>query len=201
MIEVYDDLVPLDQQIVLEKILSGPDLPWFLFPEGPRPSVGNSDDDNVLLRDDPRVREYIMFGHNFLKEGKLTSDVAVLVSEMFQQFCKTAGIELTAVGRMKANYQTQCSFSKEYFFSTPHRDRTEEHTVLIYYVNDSDGDTTIFDDDGNVLRTVTPKRGRFLVFDGKYFHAGRHPILADKRIVINFNIKGSICKSSQSIQF
>lgn len=185
MIKVYDDLVPLETQIEIERTMGGPDFVWMLFPGN---SVGdNIEKEDVILENDPRVREYVMFGHNFLKDGRLTSNTAGLVYSMFQQFCKDADIEQTRIGRIKANLQTQCNFSQEYFFNTPHIDRREPHTVAIYYVNDSDGDTTIFDNDGNIIQTVSPRRGRFLVFDGSYFHAGRQPILADKRIIINFN--------------
>lgn len=186
-IEVYDDLIPIEKQQLIEEILSGPDFFWFLFPGGVNGSVGDYNGDLVILQDDHRLKEYLTFGHNFLKDGKLTSQNGLLVYQMFQQFCKDAGIEQTRIGRIKANFQTQCNFSQEYFFNTPHRDRADDHTVAVYYVNDCDGDTTLFDDLGNIVKTVSPKRGRFLVFDGKYFHAGRHPILADKRIVINFN--------------
>ena len=184
-IKVYDDLVPIETQELIENTLSGEDFYWFLFPVN---SVGGRDvGEDIILANDLRVREYVMFGHNFLKDGRPTSHNAIIVYKMFEQFCKDAGISQTRIGRLKANFQTQCNFSKEYFFNTPHRDREDEHNVAIYYVNDSDGDTTIFDNEGNIIKTVSPKRGRFLVFDGKYFHAGRQPILADKRIVINFN--------------
>jgi hypothetical protein len=188
MIAVYDDLVPVETQIALETIMGGPDFYWLLFPGEANSSVGDVKDSNYfILEGDLRVREYAMFGHNFLYNGGLTSNTAKLVYTMFQDFCRSAGIKQERISRIKANLQTQCNFSKEYFFNTPHIDSLEPHTVGIYYVNDSDGDTTLFDNEGNVVKTVSPKQGRFLVFDGKYFHAGRHPILANKRIVINFN--------------
>jgi hypothetical protein len=188
MIKVYDDLVPLETQIEIERIMGGPGFFWLLFPGDKNGTLEeNYHGDDIILKEDPRVREYVTFGHNFLKDGRLTSPTATLVYSMFQKFCKDAGIEQSRIGRIKANLQTQCNFSHEYFFNTPHVDRLESHTVAIYYVNDSDGDTTIFDNDGNIIQTVSPRRGRFLVFDGSYFHAGRHPILADKRIIINFN--------------
>jgi hypothetical protein len=188
MIEVYDDIVPVEVQEQIELILSGPDFFWFLFPGENNGSVGDAGTvlDTILVGD-PRVREYLTLGHNFLKNGRLTSDTAQLVYDMFQQFCQTVGIEQTRIGRIKANFQTQCNFSHEEFFNTPHIDRTDPHTVAIYYVNDSDGDTYIFDTDGSIIKSIAPKRGRFLVFDGSLFHAGRHPIDANKRILINFN--------------
>ena len=61
--------------------------------------------------------------------------------------------------------------------------------VIIYYVNDSDGDTCIFDNEGKVQHRISPKKGRFLVFDGNRKHAGSHPYHANYRVVINSNIR------------
>jgi hypothetical protein len=80
--------------------------------------------------------------------------------------------------------------------NTPHVDDSVPHWVLIYYVNDSDGDTFIFNETGDqinissltIQHRVTPRQGRIVIFDGKYLHAGMHPTLSDFRSVINFNI-------------
>ena len=69
----------------------------------------------------------------------------------------------------------------------------------IYYIDDSDGDTVIFNEYGNnpirnneeisVKQVIKNKRGRLVVFDQNSLHAGCPPIYSDKRLVINFNIK------------
>ena len=86
--------------------------------------------------------------------------------------------------------------------------------IIIYYVNDSDGDTILYenmldlDDDSQWIKhkddsrefyktpasrllvekkRVTPKQGRVLVFDGLYFHTAMQPQISDKRIIINCN--------------
>jgi hypothetical protein len=61
--------------------------------------------------------------------------------------------------------------------------------VVIYYVNDSDGDTFVFDDDGKIIKRVSPKKGRFFMFDGRLKHAGSHPYDNTMRVVINFNVE------------
>ena len=67
MIAVYDDLVPVETQIALETIMGGPDFYWLLFPGEANSSVGDVKDSNYfILEGDLRVREYAMFGHNFL---------------------------------------------------------------------------------------------------------------------------------------
>ena len=69
------------------------------------------------------------------------------------------------------------------------------HTVCIYYVNDSDGYTYIFDkmfDQSNPdqtkfgeYKTVKPVKGRAVFFNGLHYHAGSSPIKDQSRIIIN----------------
>ena len=68
----------------------------------------------------------------------------------------------------------------------PHTDRPEEHLGLIYYLNDSDGDTIFFEGDSELQR-VSPKKGRIVIFDGNTLHAGGFPT-DNPRCIVNYNI-------------
>jgi hypothetical protein len=81
-----------------------------------------------------------------------------------------------------------------------HVDIENPHTVVLYYVIDSDGDTLIVNkqagvpsekhlsvDDHDIILRVTPKQGRALVFDGRYYHTAEQP-RSNMRCVINFDI-------------
>ena len=65
--------------------------------------------------------------------------------------------------------------------------------TAIYYVNDSDGDTLIFENDYTgedpgplrILKRVTPKAGTLIIFPSKLYHASSSPTKG-KRSVINF---------------
>lgn len=86
-----------------------------------------------------------------------------------------------------------------------HYDRINEHIAMVYYINDSTGDTCFYDNiNGNnaesvnhgfnninyehysLLKKITPKMGRCVVFDGKLAHYGDYPLNGD-RFIINFN--------------
>ena len=56
---------------------------------------------------------------------------------------------------------------------------------LIYYVNDSDGDTIFFDEKGN-KEYLTPKEGQLVWFPTYTLHGGTPPQKSKKRIIINF---------------
>ena len=73
--------------------------------------------------------------------------------------------------------------------NTPHKDFEDpyvDHNVLLYYVNDSDGDTHFFKEN-KIVKSVSPKANRLVVFDGNILHTGCHPCKAHTRIVINID--------------
>lgn len=78
--------------------------------------------------------------------------------------------------------------------NNPHTDSRINHFVVLYYVNDTDGDTFMFDqlagDDTSsftVYKRITPKKGRAIIFNGSRYHASSTPTIA-QRCVINFTM-------------
>ena len=67
----------------------------------------------------------------------------------------------------------------------PHTDNQNPHDVVLYYINDADGDTFFFDDKRNVIHRETPERGKMVIFDGSTFHASSPP---SKNIRMTLNI-------------
>ena len=64
------------------------------------------------------------------------------------------------------------------------------HWVLLYYVNDAEGDTIFYKDDKTTeIKRVSPKRGRIAFFDGSIYHCGSRSENTS-RSVINFNFIG-----------
>jgi hypothetical protein len=81
-----------------------------------------------------------------------------------------------------------------------HINRQVPHLVMLYYVNDSDGDTILYDkvlgdippkfnlypDDYfkfNIVHRINPKRGRLLFFDGRVYHASSSPTKSVRCII------------------
>lgn len=73
------------------------------------------------------------------------------------------------------------------------------HVACVYYVNDSDGDTIIYDQtindvpggsqnvDVTIHKRVTPRRGRAVFFDGSRYHCSSQPTI-NYRTIINFDL-------------
>jgi len=64
----------------------------------------------------------------------------------------------------------------------------EDHFVILYYVNNSDGETVLFKKN-KLWKKVTPKQGRVLIFNGNIKHAAGCPVDNQVRAVININVK------------
>ena len=91
------------------------------------------------------------------------------------------------VDRIKSNLNVNLTDYKEENYQPPHMDLSlETFQSLVYYVNDSDGDTYFFDEDLNIVDTVSPKKNRAIVFPSNMIHAGSNPIKSGIRMVINF---------------
>jgi len=66
-----------------------------------------------------------------------------------------------------------------------HVDNDNPHDVVLYYINDADGDTFFFDSDGIIMHRETPERGKMVIFDGSTYHASSSP---SKNIRMTLNI-------------
>ena len=88
---------------------------------------------------------------------------------------------------------------KDRRLDAPHIDANKDHLVILYYVNDSDGDTVIYKnkfisedktpkfDELEEWKRVTPKSGRVVMFNGKHWHTAQQPE-HNVRCIINYNV-------------
>ena len=118
---------------------------------------------------------------------------------------EASGIEMEKLLRIRIGFLTKTD-EPEYDYNTPHVDFLMPHYTACYYVNDSDGDTILFDKtlndigtnllddkvlmeyslktDFKVLERCPPKKGRVCIFKGNRFHASTKPKKHDRRLVI-----------------
>jgi hypothetical protein len=98
--------------------------------------------------------------------------------------------------RIKMNLGVHAKLDNENMHGMPHVDFTEISEPLvtaIYYVNDSTGDTIIFNErlgskgPLTVKTRVAHKQGRLVVFDGSLLHAGNTPRTNASRVNVNIN--------------
>ena len=90
-------------------------------------------------------------------------------------------------------------FHKQKYIHPPHIDRDSidnECVSAIFYINDTDGETIIYDNkydieppsfptNMKIKKTIEPKPGRLLLFDTRYAHTGCSPSEHQTRILLN----------------
>lgn len=111
-------------------------------------------------------------------------------------------LKLNRVLRLKYNILDRKSHFPEYSYNMPHHDAVPENKKLysiVYYLNDCDGDTYLFDqfakDDRPIVgdltlnQRISPKKNTAVIFESNRMHAGSNPKLNDKRYVINIVVE------------
>lgn len=168
MIEVYDNLVESHYIKEIQNTMLSPWFPWYYAPTTTVPEK-----DNVPW-----------FFHNFVEEGtgKYTSPHMTIAMNLIDLFTAGTGYNIDNIFRIRANLTFPISYKDE--LTGIHVDQEFDHFVILYYVNDSDGETIIVDDNYE----IAAKAGRFAIFDGSKNHCARLVKTSNHRIVFNFNV-------------
>lgn len=162
-------MIPENFQQEMEEFMLGWEFPWFHYANTNYASTNTADDDTP------------QFCHGFFRDDQSNSKFMAIPMVVL----KSVGVTQDQIIRVKANLMTR---EPEQIVNPRHTDDEQEHIVLIYYINDSDGDTHIWLDDGSVEK-VSPKRGRGVLFPGHLLHASSTPVDHRYRMVLNFNLK------------
>jgi hypothetical protein len=187
-----DDVIPKLYQDQIEAEVSADTMAWFFTAEsGRKVDVGTS---------------YGGFSHvayRFNKEGGAPpSSLTALLLPLLYTFCDKAGVPFKSLLRIRLGLFTQNAAGGPYH--NPHVDFYLPHYNALYYVNDCDGDTFLFNetyDDVSLERSIeytrerkftiarqfSPKKGRMIGFDGRTYHASMHPQVSSHRIAIAFS--------------
>jgi hypothetical protein len=139
--------------------------------------------------------------------GKEPSQWFPFVKPLVYMIEEASGYAMEKLLRVRIGLLTP-EFRTDYEHNTPHVDFLMPHRTACYYVNDSDGDTILFDQeltemgsqiDDATIKSFTentefttsercsPKKNRLCIFDGYRFHASTRPKDHDRRIVITVN--------------
>ena len=196
MIKVFDDFISERYANEIEQRLFGNFFPWYFAPDV-------SVDASLLDQSKYKLRPAAF---HMLRQNSITnSNFYEFIEPMIIAAADKAGIEYKDVYKCRAflQYPLADSIIKNSKPDPAHIDDEEPHIVVLYYVMDSDGDTIIYDkkwdgiedrhvygsqyDNWNIEQKVTPKKGRVVVFDGRYFHTAEQP-RNNLRCVLNANL-------------
>ena len=126
--------------------------------------------------------------HIITKGGKNISAFSHLANGVFNNIKRYHNSDIDII-RAKFNLLQNIRVDEPHW---PHIDTIDDTTkVCIYYVNDSDGDTLIFNNtypnanNLEVIERITPKQGKAIFFNSDQYHASSSPIKNEYRIVLN----------------
>lgn len=174
LIEVHDDWCDRELFDVIENFVLKDHKMFFQY-------MG----DATLGNDNKNTSYRPAFGCGLIphKTGNIQETIT---TQILKRFCQYRNLDLDVILQSRSFINLPTISSIEDFI---HIDLNEPHYVLLYYINDSDGDTVLFEDDKRtIIESVQPKKGRVIFFDGSIPHRGTMP-LNNTRALINFNFK------------
>jgi hypothetical protein len=186
-----DDLIPRLYQDQIEAETASDRMAWFFNRESAR---------RVDVAESYGGFSYTAFRFN--EQNVAPSPLTALLLPLLFAYCDRTGLGFKSLLRIRLGLFTQNPGGGPYH--NPHVDFYVPHQNALYYVNDSDGDTFVFNetyDDVSlersieytrdrkftIARRVSPKKGRMIGFDGKHYHASMHPQESSHRIAIAFS--------------
>lgn len=191
------------QDAIIDRVQGTNFFPWFLLHR-----IGHPDHFGVGTTPeylDPNITDDVGFFHMAF-DGNVTSPHFDFFRSILEFFTEKTGIRVRSLLRVRLRYTHKGQGHTDTKYAAPHVDFNTGHpySTLVYYVDDSDGDTVIFDKIFNPqeeiynpiiaeplveLARITPKKGTALFFNGHRFHAGNFPVNYSSRIVINFDFE------------
>lgn len=186
MLQVIDNFISEQSQNEIEKFLIGNTY----FPYYYCLDTVESYQEQTLF-DDPLVLHQPQFVHILSINSQVCSNA---YETIMSKFNFNSLFSSYRVNRIKINLLNPPISASGEHYHVPHFDSKNLHDVtVIYYVNDSDGDTVFFNEkfEGvvpknlSIKNTVSPKKGRIAVFNSNQFHASRPPLNIDYRCIIN----------------
>ena len=128
---------------------------------------------------------------------KIVGQVTSEYHELFVPMLRTVGVKLGMrnINVLQGRSFLQFPVNTDGTIDSPHIDiySEDDFIVALYYVVDSDGDTVIYNETEEsktytIKKSVTPKQGRMVIFDGSLYHAAEQPINSNTRCVVNYNL-------------
>lgn len=181
-----DNFLSDEQEDAILSLTTDPNFPWFY-------SAGTVIPDDI--KDNPFIitkgDNPFQFIHQVdLKNCPYVGIISPVLDFLAQEFQKNMSIV-----KIKFNMLTR-GVSNEFHFPHTDVDEADDCYTAIYYVNDVDGPTYLFNefgpkdiDDLTIRSTIQPQKGKLAVFKANRFHASSSPIDSDIRIILNIVFK------------
>lgn len=185
MIKIVDNLVSESYADKLENLCK--QLPWYWY-ENISGSIKS-------LSEDVSTEGFQYgFSHLAMMDGEKRSPELENFMPLVYFMEEKLGIKVNQIYRVRVALNTWTGLETTHH---AHVDMEIPHKVLLYYVNDSDGDTVMYnemhdldkEDPGiyTLKEKITPKKNRAVVFDGWRYHSSSKPTNVAGRFIVNID--------------
>lgn len=143
---------------------------------------------------DDNTKESIQFTHSLYANSRFESEFVEYVQKIMRALEEKEGVVCTTLIEAKCILIPQDNSFGVDQYHPPHVDSKDPNDytyTLVYYVNDCDGDTFVFNEDYGdefenltVAHRQTPTEGCALLFKSNTYHASSSPVNTSSRVVI-----------------
>jgi hypothetical protein len=199
---VFDDIISNEEQNILNNYVKSSDVEWVMM-------------ENIIHKYGGNIGTQKFPAKVHPKPNCKNEEINRIIDSIEVTVAKKLNLEFIKNYRWKINWTSPIG---EYDpMDLLHYDDATEHIAMVYYINNSTGDTCIYNningnnaetfqenfnnvdyDSYSLLASASPKMGRCLVFDGKLAHLGNYPSNGD-RFIINFNFVAKIKNSRNTL--
>jgi hypothetical protein len=193
--QIFDNFLDKKTFNEIADFVCGAKFPWFY---GEHVSLDPTESSEIK---DPLALETWGFHHSIYEKEW---DVKSFTYKTFESFLEKIQFEFGFKDEHLIRARTSLKFQKNEFttenYNMPHVDYCFPHESFIFYLNDSDGDTRIFEEWHDpskanismptVFHTqarIAPKANRLLWINGLQYHTASNPIKSQRRIIANIN--------------
>jgi len=174
VLQLFEDLLDPDYAKTIEKTMLSNAFPYYFFADI---DYGKGND----------VYNF-GFSHTFVDQfAESRSDFLELVLPVAFAIGDALDLKLTQLIRIRGVMLTPIGIGYNHVRHTDLASDPDSLTA-VYYVNDSDGATTIYN--GEDVVSVNPKQNSAVVFDTHMEHHGAKPVKTASRVVLNINFRG-----------
>lgn len=158
----------------IENCLTSADFPWYW-----NKYVAYENNENSSIKD-------FFFTHIFFRDGIVKSENIKLIEPILYEIHKMGLYKIKDIFRIQANLFCNSDLDEEELKTLVHADLPDENYIsVVYYVNDSDGDTILYKDDGTIQETCSPVKNTIFWFPANQLHRPTPPKENKIRIVVN----------------
>jgi len=190
MIEI-ENIIDASLQNYIENLVTSNTFPWVYTPGTIYVDDLTEEDQKYVLEQGSNPHQFV---HDLAKQSYI-SNYFEIIHPIIQQASNYYKSDLEII-KAKFNFLSNDGQDLHHY---PHTDINNDDSsikTMIYYVNNTDGDTFIFNERCPLLtrqvtldQRITPVKGKAVIFDSSTFHSSSSPINFKSRIVLNLIFK------------